>query len=143
MLVLSVPAKLKQVKDTSEYVKTAPSLNMTRWSFKMNFDFIKTEEREVSRMPRDKDDRSAIDSFWDIESLLPKKKEKKAFVITARVKRQYLTYFILLAIIISYNTPCASQPFRSILLAFCIHQKLGVKLHPIHHYLQSRAGHRG
>lgn len=28
-------------------------------------------------MPRDKDDRSAIDSFWDIESLLPKKKEKK------------------------------------------------------------------
>ena len=31
-----------------------------------------------------------------------KKKEKKAFVITARVKRQYLTYFILLAIIIGF-----------------------------------------
>ncbi|MBR5453847.1 MAG: TerB N-terminal domain-containing protein [Clostridia bacterium] len=28
-------------------------------------------------MPQNKNDRAAIDSFWDIESLLPKKKEKK------------------------------------------------------------------
>ena len=28
-------------------------------------------------MPQDKDSRAAIDSFWDIESLLPKKKERK------------------------------------------------------------------